>query len=495
MGLTVGVAGAVVLLVGPATGTDLAAQQARAAFAAAHPLSAVDLRWFGGVQPAAYSVLSPYVMAGLGVRATGALAALVACVLFPLLLVRWHAPRAIRASLWAAVAFLLDVVDGRVTFALGLAVALAALVTVPGPPARWWRWIVPLGLAAACSLTSPVAGVFLALAALGWALRRRPVAALAVAALVPLGAIHLLFPEPGRMPYTWSTARPDVLAALAVVLLCRGRAVRVVAAVYGVAALVVYWHPGPVGSNIERLALLFTGPALLCCWRPPRLLGRLLLVAALVVVGYWTTEVPLRDLRGAHRLAVEQDAAHRLVGELATLGPATGRIEVVPFRDHTEAQIVAAAWPLARGWERQLDTVYAAPLYDGPLTPARYLSWLRANAVQYVALGRHAHDFGALHELALLRHPPSYLVPVRTDREWTVWRVVGSTPIVSPPGVLVGQTPASVTLRVPANTPVHVVARWTRWWQASGGGVVTHVGNGLDVRAPRAETLTLSAPY
>lgn len=487
----IGLAGAVALVVGPASGTDLAAQQARAVFAWSHPWSAVDLRWFGGIQPAAYSVLSPYVMAGLGVRVTGALAALAASLLFPLLLRRWGARRAGWATAWAAVAFVLDVVDGRVTFALGLAVGLAALVVVPREAARRWRWAGAVSLAAACSLTSPVAGVFLALVALGWALRRRSVVVLTVAALVPLGVIHLLFPEPGRMPYSWSTARPDLFAALAVVVLCRGRAVRAVALVYGIAVLVDYWHPGPVGSNAERLALLFTGPVLICCWRAPRIL----LLAALAIVGYWTTSVPIRDLHNAHGLAVEQAAARRLVGDLAGLGPLTGRIEVVPFRDHGEAQIVAQRWPLARGWERQLDTVYAAALYDGPLTAARYLSWLRANAVQYVALGRHAHDFGALHELALLQDPPSYLVPVHTDSEWTVWRVVDSTPLVSPPGRLVAQTPASVTLSVPARVPVHVAVRWAGWWHASGGARVVRDGDWVAVTAPRTETVTLSAPY
>jgi len=75
----VGAAGALALLLAPATGTDLTAQQARAAFAAAHPGAAVDLRWFGGVLPAAYSVVTPYVEAVLGARLTGLLAAALCC--------------------------------------------------------------------------------------------------------------------------------------------------------------------------------------------------------------------------------------------------------------------------------------------------------------------------------------------------------------------------------------------------------------------------------
>ena len=73
LGLLVGAAfTAVWLLALPVSGTDLAAQHARAQFAAAHPGSAVDLSWFGGVQPAAYSVVSPYVMALCGARGAAA---------------------------------------------------------------------------------------------------------------------------------------------------------------------------------------------------------------------------------------------------------------------------------------------------------------------------------------------------------------------------------------------------------------------------------------
>src|SRR4051812_49088726 len=64
----VGCEAGLAMLLGPATGTDLSAQQARAAFAAAHPGAAVDLRWYGGVLPAAYSVTAPYVEAGVGAR-------------------------------------------------------------------------------------------------------------------------------------------------------------------------------------------------------------------------------------------------------------------------------------------------------------------------------------------------------------------------------------------------------------------------------------------
>ena len=483
---------AIAMLVGPPTGTDLPAQQFRAAFAAGHPLAAIDLRWLGGVQPAAYSVIAPYVEALVGVRLTGAVAAVASAVLFAALLIRWRAPRADWAAGWAAVAFVANVVDGRVAFALGVAVGLAALVAVPAEASSRRRWVLPLLLAIACPLSSPVAALYLALVSTGWALRRRAVLALAIAALLPLAVIGLAFPEPGQMPDTWSVAWPDLLAAAGVVVLCRGRSVRLVAACYGLIVFVIYLHPGPVGSNIERLAVLFTGPVLICCSRLPRPL----LLAALVLVGWWASRPVLTDLRDAGTLAAERSAASQLVGTLHGLGPISGRVEVVPFLDHGESATVAAAWPLARGWERQVDVSRNSTLYDGKLTPARYYGWLRAHAVQYVALGRGPHDFGAPHELKLLAHPPAYLVPVHVDREWTVWRVTGATPIVGAPGRLVSMTADSLQLSRPSPGDVTVNVHPNRWWRVSGGACISRsASGGITVRLPRAETVTLSSSY
>src|SRR5438270_9181833 len=118
----VGFAAGLAMLLAPATGTDLSAQQARAAFAAAHPGAAVDLRWYAGVLPAAYSVTAPYVEAVLGARLTGILAAMVAAPLLALLLTRWRVRRPVLASVWGALALAANMVSGRTAFALGLLV-------------------------------------------------------------------------------------------------------------------------------------------------------------------------------------------------------------------------------------------------------------------------------------------------------------------------------------------------------------------------------------
>ena len=52
------------------SGGDIAAQDAWAEFARAHPDVAYNLWWYGGMHPVSYSFISPYVMAWAGVRTT-----------------------------------------------------------------------------------------------------------------------------------------------------------------------------------------------------------------------------------------------------------------------------------------------------------------------------------------------------------------------------------------------------------------------------------------
>jgi hypothetical protein len=74
------VAGAMAVLIAAAyllaapMGRDLSAQMAHAQLAESHWPELLNLRWYGGFNPLGYSVLSPPVMALLGVRLTTALA-------------------------------------------------------------------------------------------------------------------------------------------------------------------------------------------------------------------------------------------------------------------------------------------------------------------------------------------------------------------------------------------------------------------------------------
>ena len=81
-----------------------------------------------------------------------------------------------------------------------------------------------------------------------------------------------------------------------------------------------------------------------------------------------------------------------------------GRVEVVPTALHWEAVYVALRFPLARGWERQLDTANNPIFYDpGRLTPRSYRAWLLDNGVRFVALSDARLDYAAYGEAYLVR--------------------------------------------------------------------------------------------
>ena len=105
--------------------------------------------------------------------------------------------RAVRlAAIWFAVGAAIGLLAGRVPFDLGLAIGLGALVAARFATYRPGRQALALLLAVMCALASPVAGAFLALAALSWALggpsKRFPLL-LMVAALAPIALLFAAF--------------------------------------------------------------------------------------------------------------------------------------------------------------------------------------------------------------------------------------------------------------------------------------------------------------
>src|SRR5581483_4696790 len=120
------------------SGGDLAAQDAWAEFALQHPSSAYNLAWYGGMHPVSYSVVSPYLMAVLGVRTTMMIAGTVSAGLLTLIMIR---SRAVRNPLWTSLAgvfaLLCNAISGRVTFGLGTMFALGAGAAVLCWPHKW----------------------------------------------------------------------------------------------------------------------------------------------------------------------------------------------------------------------------------------------------------------------------------------------------------------------------------------------------------------------
>ncbi|MET7472375.1 hypothetical protein ABZS35_26995 [Micromonospora sp. NPDC005599] len=506
---------AVLHLILPATGSDLSAQVARAGFFADHGAALVDLRWYGGVHPWGYSLVSPPLMALLGVRLTGALALLASATAFAALLVRTRVPRPLLGSLVGVATIAGNLVSGRVTYALGVAFGLAALLALT-VPARRARPVAAVAAALLASAASPVAGLFVGLAGAALLLTRRYADGLllAVPAAVPLAVTGLLFGEGGWMNISTADTVHAVVTSLVVAALVAYRPARVGALLSAAGVLASALLHTPVGLNATRLVVMFALPVLAAAATLPaplsdrlrvagrrsRVIGAAGLAALLAVVCWWQPPVVTADLRSADDPTADPAYFAPLRAELGRRG-LTGRVEVPPTRNYWEAAHMGDV-PLARGWLRQADidrnplfftTVPGASGTGVPLTPITYRDWLADNAVQYVAVPAAELSWVGSSEAKLVEMGQPYLTEVWSDRHWKLYAVAEPTPLVGAPGVLVRQDGASITFRAPAAGPIPIRVRHTRWLTATGGATVTRDGTWTTVTVPREGTYTLTS--
>jgi hypothetical protein len=132
--------------------------------------------------------------------------------------------------------------------------------------------------------------------------------------------------------------------------------------------------------------------------------------------------------------------------------------------------MVAPQTPLARGWERQLDTADNSLFYDRrPLTPGRYRRWLIANGVRFVALPDVQPDYAALQEARLVRGGVPGLRPVWHSAHWRVFAVSGSGGVLKGPGRLVSLSGSNVVIDVARPARLLVRVRYTRQWALAQG--------------------------
>ncbi|HEX6148361.1 MFS transporter [Nocardioides sp.] len=493
------------------SGGDLAAQDAWAEFARDHPGSAYNFAWYGGMHPASYSLLSPYVMAALGVRVTLVLAGTVSAGLLALLLLRDPAVRRPTwPALYGALALTGSAVSGRVTFALGTMCGLAALAVVqawqdpgsatagrPGRP----RAVLAGTLSALATASSPVAGLFLGVvAAASWLAGRRTVAwLLGGPPLAVIALSSLAFPFSGRQPMGFSSTILPVALALACWVLAppSWRTVRLGALLYTVGVIAVWMVPSPIGSNMNRLGLVFGGTLLVAIAaarsspltalrerRDTRATVRAVVLAtAITTASVWQVAVAARDVIHSQSNAAWNDLAP-LVRQLERRGADRGRVEVVPTRSHREASALAPYVNLARGWNRQADTVRNPVFYEpGALTPASYRTWLSRWAVQYVVLATGPSDVAAQAEARLVATGPNYLSEVWSDDNWRLFEVLAPTPLVDPPAEVTAFDADQVVITMPDAGTVLVRIPYSPWL-----GLVDEHGSLLEPPEAEAET-------
>jgi hypothetical protein len=521
------------------SGGDLAAQDAWTAFVLAHPTSAYDFAWYGGMHPASYSVISPFVMGLLGVRATLLVAGTLTTALVTVLIGRL--PTVVNplwAGIYSAVAITGNAISGRATFGLGLALGTAAVAAVFAwprlPPWRGERWVrgaLTGLLAVVATAASPVAGLFLGLLATALWLRRRRAAALAlgVGPVLVVAGTAVVFPSAGVQPFAWQTAVVPLLLAGAGWLLLprRWRLARVGSAVYAAAVVLIWAVPTPIGTNVTRLSLLFGGIILVAAasgswWtsslarRLGRWPGRLLLAGAIVTATGWQLVIAGNDVAGSSSASALDVGIQPLVAQLDARGADLGRVEVVPSKSHREASALAPYVNLARGWNRQADVARDPIFYghDRPLTAERYRRWLRRMAVRFVVLPTSSIDYAGLRERTLIRSGVRFLTPVWSDSTWTLYAVSHPNPLVAPPGSLVSWDDAAITVSMPAAGSTIVRVAWSPWLSivdvkdqrqddtALAGACLSSRPSAHDraiswvtLVAPQAGTYRISAPY
>jgi hypothetical protein len=452
---------AVAYLVWAPSSQDLAAATFRADLFSDHGFVVWNNAWYSGHYLLSYSVLYPPLGAWLGPRLTAALAVVAAAALFAVLARRRFGADALIPSLWFAGAVAVWLVTGRVPFLLALPFGLGALVAVDRSLAA------AALLAALASLASPVAGLFLGIAAAAiWlAGQRGRGLALGLGAAIPILVLNLAFPTGGVEPFVFSAfIAVPLLAGLVLWLVpAEYRALRIGTALYALLAVLAFAIDTPLGGNVTRLGALFAGPVLaLVLW--PR--GRWIVIAVSIPLLYWQLIAPVRD---AHKAAgdpsTEEAFYEPLLDELDRVAPGTGvRIEIPPTKNRWEAAYVAREHPLARGWLRQLESDDFELFTEGRLTPEAYRQWLDDHAVSYVAVPDAKRDVLAVDEVGLIDAGLGYLEPVWENGDWRLYRVEGARPVgVESAGA------DELVLDAPHAGTYEPEVSWNRWWTVTEG--------------------------
>lgn len=458
-------------------GGDLAAQDAWAEFVGRHPDSAYNLAWYGGMHPVSYSVISPYLMAVIGVRPVLILSGVLSAGVLALILVRARAvPRPMLAALAGALTFACNAASGRVTFALGTLFSLAAVALVWAWPRRWGRRLVLRGvlvglMSALATAGSPVSGLFLVVVAAALLLRKRWRVACAIGLPPPVmvGLTSLLFPFTGEMPMPWVSVFFPLVTSVAVRLLAPPDwwMVRRCAEIYILGILLTWAIPSQVGLNVERLGLMFATVVLVTLIpvviKASRRRQVLLITALVLAMGFqigkptWDVVHTTPEAAWAHDLAP-------LVHQLEKQDADRGRVEVVPVESHREASAIAPYVNLARGWSRQADTGRNPLFYEeGQLDPDRYHEWLRRWAVRFVVLSSDEPDIAARDEARIVRSGQPYLRKIWSDPNWTLYRVLDPMPLASPPASESRAEAGGVTVTVQRPGEVMVRVPWSPW--------------------------------
>jgi hypothetical protein len=485
-GLVAAALGVAYLIIQPDS-ADHAAQVFRSGLFANEGIVTWDNFWFGGHHLPGYGVLLPVLSAAIGPRLVGVLATIAAALLFSSIAYERFGDRARLGVIWFATATAISLFTGRLTFALGVAVALCAVLA-----AQRGRRFLAIGFAVLTPLASPVAALFLACGVVAFAVAERSRKGLELG-VVAVGVALLMsaaFPEGGTEPFDFSSFEPAILVTIAVFVALppEERLLRYGVAAYGAALAAAFLVQSPMGGNATRMGSLLLGPVLAFgLWRRQRFA----LVLLIPVLIYWQWSPVVRDLEQVNAQPSVSAGYYAPLVDFLRGQPHrdSQRVEVLPEAHHWESAYVPNGIYIARGWERQLDRKLNPLFYQSArITGPQYRSWLDDLGVGYVAVPRAPLDYAALGEKRLIKKgPPTYLEKVYRSENWTVYAVRNPSPLAIG-GKMVKLTPQGFVVDASAPGTVLVRVHWTPYWSIEQGtGCVEQGPSGytmLDVTTP-----------
>jgi len=420
--------------------------------------------WYGGHPTPNYSVLVPPMVAAIGAVAVCAIASIIATYVFARLLdsaLPATTPRAARllAGLAFAVCAIVNVVVGRTSYAVGLAVGLLALAAWRGG-----RLALATVLTVLTPLCSPVVAAFVAIAAAAVGIdalldRRRRTAIEATVVLaasaVPLLVMAVLFPGSGRFPFRGDSLVFSLILMGVATCCHRDRVVRLALAMAAISSLVLFVVPNPLGGNFLRFTQFFVVPVAIAGAATVRRSWAPVMWGLLVGAAVWSAQYGVvAAVNWAGDDSVQPEFHEHLVAQIIARnadGKPAGRVEI-PFTDnHWESLFVASEVPYARGWERQIDLDRNPELYDPELTRTEYHDWLHHNGVRWIALANAPLDEGGRPEAEILAnwYTIDWLDRVWANENWTLFEVLDYLPLVDGPAELIAQRSDAVMLRTP----------------------------------------------
>jgi hypothetical protein len=501
---------------------DLAAQVYRVHLFAADGFSLWDNNWYGGHYLPDYSLLFPPLAALVGLQVVGVASVAISTLVFRRLAKAHFGKRAALATVLFAVGACGDLFIGRLTFALGVTFGMASVLAI----VRGHRKAAAL-LSLGCAAASPVAALFLALAAVADLLTNRVLARALTLAGPALGltlVLTLLFPDGGYETFAFTSllAAAGLSLVLLLVLPARERLLRCGVGLYVLALLLSYIVSSPMGSNSVRLGVLLL-PAIwagtigvedvrlalarAARWRPLGLgdrsllthpgVARLLLAVGGVGLVLWQLNGPLvESVQASDDPSTGASYYTPVIRYLDSQSHgAPTRIEEVFTRSHWDTVVLGRRFLLARGWDRQLDTKDDALFYEPTLTASAYHAWLLNTGARFVLLSDAPLDFSSRQEAALIMGSLPFLKEVFSSAHWRVYEVRGAQPLASGPGRLTAIDDDGFTLRATRPGAFLVRVHYTPYWQVSVGlGTVSEAEDGWTrVTTGRAGAVTVDA--